>query len=119
MAISLTIPHRASAIDLNFAKEYAHMNSAVFMYFVFPVLIGILIRSLFLKWKKAYLLSAGLVLISVVTWLWTSHLVNHGTDGTLLLLAVMAAELTAGSLITGGMALLIRKTKNRQTDNFL
>ena len=93
------------------------MNSAVFMYFVFPVLIGILIRSLFLKWKKAYLLSAGLVLISVVTWLWTSHLVNHGTDGTLLLWAVMAAELAAGSLIAGGVSLLIQKAGHRKTGN--
>lgn len=95
------------------------MNSAVFMYFVLPFLFGIIIRSMFLKWKKGYLLSGVLILISIITWLWTSHLVNHGTDGTLLLMAVMAAELSAGSLITGGIALLIRKTKHRQTGNSL
>ena len=90
------------------------MNSAVFMYFVLPFLIGIIIRLMFLKWEKGYLLSGVFILISIIAWLWTSHLVNHGTDGTLLLWAVMAAELTAGSLITGGRSLLIKKTKQRR-----
>lgn len=85
------------------------MNGAVFMYFVLPYLVGIMIRLLFLKWKKGYLLSGVFVLISLITWLWTSHLVKHGTDGTLLLWAVMAAELTVGSLITGGISLLIKR----------
>ena len=94
------------------------MNSAVFMYFVLPFLIGIIIRLMFFKWKKGYLLSGVFILISIIAWLWTSHLVNHGTDGTLLLWAVMAAELTAGSLITGGVALLMKKTKHRKADKF-
>ena len=93
------------------------MNSAAFMYFVLPFLIGIMFRAMFLKWKKGYLLSVVFILISITAWLWTSHLVDHGTDGTLLIWAVMAAELTAGSLITGGIALLIKKTKHRKADN--
>ena len=93
------------------------MNSAVFAYFVFPFLVGIIIRLIFLKWKKGYLLSGTFALVSLITWLWTNHLVNQGTDGTLLIWAVMAAELTAGSLITGGIALLIKKTKHRKADN--
>jgi len=94
------------------------MNRAVFMYFVLPFLIGIIIRLMFLKWKKGYLLSGAFVLISIIAWFWTSHLVNHGTDGTLLLWAVMATEFTAGSLITGGVALLMKKTKHRKADKF-
>ena len=88
------------------------MNSAVFMYFVLPFLIGIIIRLMFLKWKKGYLLSGFFILISIIVWLWTSHLVNHGTDGNLLLWAVMATELAVGSLIVGGIALLMKKVKH-------
>ena len=93
------------------------MNSAVFMYFVLPFLIGIIIRLMFLKWKKGYLLSGVFILISIIAWLWTSHLVNHGTDGTLQLWAMIATELTVGSLITGGISLLMKKTKHRKADN--
>ena len=88
------------------------MNSAVFMYFVLPFLIGIIIRWMFRKWEKGYLLSVVFTLISIIVWLWTSHLVNHGTDGTLLLWAVMATELAVGSLIVGGIALLMKKEKH-------
>ena len=88
------------------------MNSTVFMCFVLPFFIGIIIRWMFRKWEKGYLLSGVFILISIIVWLWTSHLVNHGTDGTLLLWAVMTAELTAGSLITGGISLLIKKAKH-------
>ena len=102
---------------LNLTKECARMNSAVFMYFVLPFLIGIIIRLMFLKWKKGYLLSGVFILISIIVWLWTSHLVNHGTDGTLLLWAMMATELTVGSLITGGISLLMKKTRHRKADN--
>ena len=68
------------------------------------------------KWKKGYLLSAVFVLISITVWLWTGHLVDHGTDGTLLIWAVMASELAVGSMITGGIALLLQTAKNRKTD---
>lgn len=93
------------------------MNSAVFMYFVLPFLIGIMLRVLLLKWKKGYLLSGVMLLLSIITWLWANHLVGHGTDGTLLLWPVMAAELTAGSLLTGGISLLIKKAMHRKAAN--
>ncbi|MBR2928305.1 MAG: hypothetical protein IKC24_04020 [Oscillospiraceae bacterium] len=92
------------------------MNSAIFLYFVLPFLIGTIIRLMFLKWKKGYLLSGVFILISIIAWLWTSHLVNHGTDGTLLLWAVMATEFTAGSLMTDGISLSIKKAKHRKAD---
>ena len=87
------------------------MNSTVFICFVLPFLVGIIIRLMLLKWKKGHLLSCGLILVSMIAWLWTNHLVNHGTDGTLLLWAVMAAELAAGSVITGGISLLMKKQR--------
>ena len=93
------------------------MNSTVFTCFVLPFLIGIMIRTMFLKWKKGYVLSGVFVLISIIAWIWTGHLVNHGTDGTLLLWAVMATELTVGSVMTGVISLLIKKTKHRKADN--
>ena len=86
------------------------MNGAVFTIFVLPFLIGLLIRSVFLRWKRGYILSGLFVLISVAAWIWTKHLVSHGTDGTVLLWACMAAMLAAGSLLVGGISLLIQKT---------
>ena len=87
------------------------MNSAVFTVFILPFLIGIGIRLIFLKWKRGYLLSGVFALISLVVWIWTNHLTDHGVDGTVMLWALMAAELTAASLIVGGIWLLIKKTK--------
>jgi len=88
------------------------MNHTVFTVFILPFLMGAVIRWLFLKWKRGYLLSAAFALISVIAWLWTRHLVNHGVDGTVLLWALMAAELTVGSLLVGGTALLMKKRKH-------
>ena len=82
------------------------------MYFILPFLIGILIRAMLFKWKKGYLLSGILVFVSVIAWLWTGHLVNHGTAGTRLLWAVNATELAVGSLIVEGIALLMKKRKH-------
>ena len=93
------------------------MNSAAFMYFVLPVLVGIMFRAMFLKWKKGYLLSVIFILITIAVWIWTSHLVDHGTDGTLLIWAVMAAELAVGSMVTGGISLLVKKTKHRGAED--
>lgn len=93
------------------------MNSTVFAVFVLPWFIGVLVRLLFLKQKRGYILSGVFALISVITWLWTSHLVHHGTDGTLLLWAVMASELTAGSVIAGGISLLMKKAKQQKANH--
>lgn len=88
------------------------MNSTVFTVFVLPFLIGIIIRLMFLKWKRGYIISGVFVLISVIVWLWTQHLANHGVDGTVMLWALMATELTVGSFIVGGISLLIKKIKH-------
>ena len=87
------------------------MNSVIFTVFVLPLLIGVMIRLMFLKWKRGYLISGVFVLISVIVWLWTKHLVHHGVDGTVMLCALMTTILTVGSLIVGGISLLIRKIK--------
>ena len=70
-----------------------------------------MIRSMLLKWKRGYILSGIFALTSAVVWLWTNHLADHGVDGTVMLWALMATELTVGSLIVGGISLLIRKIK--------
>lgn len=88
------------------------MNSTVFTVFVFPFLIGVIIRLMFLKWKRGYILSGVFALISVIVWFWTKHLVDHGVDGTVMLWALMATELTVSSLIVGGISLLIKKIKH-------
>ena len=88
------------------------MNSVIFTVFVLPLLIGVMIRLMFLKWKRGYLISGVFVLISVIVWLWTKHLVHHGADGTVMLWALMTTILTVGSLIVGGISLLIKKIKH-------
>lgn len=88
------------------------MNSTVFTVFVLPFFVGAIIRSLFLKWKKGAVLSGVFALISVIVWIWTKNLADHGVDGTVLLWAVMAAELTVGSLIVGGISRLMKKIKH-------
>ena len=87
------------------------MNTTVFMVFVLPFLIGAIIRLAFLKWKRGYMISGVFALISVIAWLWTTHLVNHGVEGTVLLWALMATELTTASLIVGGISFLRKKIK--------
>lgn len=85
------------------------MNRTVFIVFVLPLLIGVIIRLMFLKWKRGYMISGVFVLISVIVWPSTKYLVDHGVDGTVLLWAWMTTMLTVGSLIVGGISLLIKK----------
>lgn len=101
-----------TARQWQFDKACDYMNSTVFTVFVLPFLIGGIIRLMFLRWKKGYILSGAFALISVVVWIWTKHLANHGVDGTVMLWALMATELTVGSLIVGGISLLIKKIKH-------
>ena len=84
------------------------MNSTAFIIFVLPFFIGIIIRLLFLKWKRGYILSGTFALLSVIAWVWTKYLVSNGVDGTVMLWALMAAELAIGSLITDGISLLLK-----------
>ena len=93
------------------------MNSVIFTVFVLPLLIGVMIRLMFLKWKRGYILSGVFALISVIVWLWTKHLANHGVDGTVMLWGLMATELAIGSLIVGGLSLLIKKMKHQKANN--
>ena len=58
------------------------------------------------------MISGVFALISVIVWFWTKHLANHGVDGTVMLWAWMTTILTAGSLIVGGLSLLIKKIKH-------
>ena len=88
------------------------MNSVVFIVFILLFLIGVMIRFMFLKWKKGCILSGVSVLISIIVWILTKHLADHGVDGTVMLWALMAAEFTVGSLIVGGISLLIKKMKH-------
>ena len=88
------------------------MNSTVLILFVLPFLAGAMIRSMLLKWKRGYILSGIFALTSAVVWLWTNHLADHGVDGTVMLWALMTTILTVGSLIVGGISLLIKKIKH-------
>ena len=88
-----------------------NINQNNFTIWIMPLLIGILIRLVFIRWKKGYIISCIFALISITVWIWTKHLVNHGVDGTVMLLAWMTTILTVASLITGGISLLIKKLK--------
>ena len=85
-----------------------------FTVWILPLLIGMFVRLLFIKWKKGYILSGVFALITVVVWIWTKNLVNNGTDGTVMLMAWMSTILTVGSLIVGAISLLTKKQKHRR-----
>ena len=84
------------------------MDSTAFIIFVLPFFIGIIIRLLFLKWKRGYILSGTFAILSVIAWVWTKYLVSNGVDGTVMLWALIATELAIGSLITDGISLLLK-----------
>lgn len=90
------------------------LNSTVFTVFVLPYFIGIIIRLIFIKWKKGYILTGAFAALSVIAWIWTKHLTNHGVDGTVMLLTWMSTILTGGSLIVGVISLLIKKIKHKE-----
>ena len=83
----------------------------IFAIWILPLLIGMLIRLVFVKWKKGYILSGVFALISIVAWIWTKNLVAHGVDGTVMLWAWMSTVLAVGSLIVGAISLLVKKIK--------
>jgi len=89
-----------------------NINQNNFTVWVLPLLIGMIIRLLFVKWKKGYILSCVFALLSLVVWLWTKNLVNNGVDGTVMLLGWMSIMIAIGSLIAGGISLLMKKIKN-------
>ena len=89
-----------------------NINQTNFTVWALPLLIGMFIRFLFIKWEKSYILSCVFALLSLVVWLWTENLLNNGVDGTVMLLGWMSIMITIGSLIAGGISLLMKKIKN-------
>lgn len=87
------------------------MNGMAFFVYVFPFLLGAVLRAMFLKRKRSCLLSCIFALIAVIVWIWTKSLVDHGMEGTLMLWALMAIELTVGSCVVGGLSLLLKKRR--------
>ena len=87
------------------------MNGMAFFVYVFPFLLGAVLRAMFLKRKRSCLLSCIFALIAVIVWIWTKSLADHGTEGTILLWALMAIELTVGSCVVGGLPLLLKKRR--------
>ncbi len=87
------------------------MNGMAFFVYVFPFLLGAVLRAMFLKRKRSCLLSCIFALIAVIVWIWTKSLADHGTEGTILLWALMAIELTVGSCVVGGLSLLLKKRR--------
>ena len=87
------------------------MNGTAFFVYVFPFLLGALLRAMLLKGKRGGLLSCVFALIAVIVWVWTKSLIDHGMEGTVLLWALMAIELTAGSCVVGGLSLLLKKRR--------
>ena len=87
------------------------MNGMAFFVFVFPFLLGAVLRAMLLKWKRGGLLSCVFALIAVIAWIWTKSLVDHGMEGTLMLWALMAIELTVGSCVVGGLSILLKKRR--------
>ena len=87
------------------------MNGTAFMVFVFPFLVGVLLGAVLFKWKRSWILSAVFAAASVIVWIRTKYLADHGVDGTVMLAAWMATEFTVGFALVGGVAWLVRKCR--------
>ena len=79
---------------------------------VIPVLVGIILRLIFMKKQKGWIVSAVLSVLAVATGVVAIVIPSHGSEANGLLAygAVLAA---AGSLVCGGIIRLVRKLKNR------
>ena len=68
--------------------------------FIIPFLIGIVVRILFQRAKRAYLITSVIVVLAVIGWVAFYTVPSHGSEmyGIIALLLTCAA---AGALLTG------------------
>ena len=76
--------------------------------FIIPFLIGIVVRILFQRAKRAYLITSVIAVLAVIGWVAFYTVPSHGSEmyGIIALLLTCAA---AGALLTG----LVVRTKRR------
>ncbi len=79
---------------------------------VIPVLVGIILRLIFMKKQKGWIVSAVLSVLAVAASVVAIVIPSHGSEANGLL-AYGAALAAVGSLVCGGIIRLVRKLKNR------
>lgn len=80
--------------------------------FVLPPLAGIILRAIFLKKQKGFLVSAVLGVLTAGAAVWAFAIPSHG-DETPGIIFCMAGLATVGALLCGGVNRLVRKLKSK------
>lgn len=82
----------------------------VLMIFVLPAVVGIVLRLIFFKWRRGYIVDILCAVLAVVLWGVAFFVPSYGSEGNALL-AMMATLLTAGTLASGAVVQIVRGRK--------
>lgn len=80
----------------------------LFMLYALPALMGIVLRLIFIKWKRGYVITGVTALLTAALWLRAELINTHGSEGPAIL-ALMAGMMTAGALLVGAIAYVVKK----------
>ncbi len=85
----------------------------IFMIFVLPTLVGLLLGICLWRLKKTRVLSGLMLLVGVVWWCVLSHTNTHGSEGPGLL-ALMYSLMALAFTVVEVIKFIVRKTKARR-----
>ncbi len=74
---------------------------------VFPLIFGVIIRFSCRRMKRAYFVTIGLIVLSVIAWIAAEVIPSHGNEQNGLL-ALIVTSVAVGSLLTGTLIKLKR-----------
>ena len=80
----------------------------IFMVYILPVIIGIVVRVTVRKIRKPFVVTIGLILLAALMWMIAVVVPNHGSEGSGIM-AMMATCLALGALITEVLTSISRK----------
>ena len=72
----------------------------IFMVFVLPAMIGVIVGVAISKMRKPFVVTGGLILIAAVMWVIAVVVPNHGNEASGIM-AVITTCLALGAFITG------------------
>ena len=80
----------------------------IFMMYILPAVVGLLLGLCMWKVKKSYILSQIMLFVGVLWWSILPHVNNHGSEGAGIL-ALMYSHLAIFFAVTDGLKHMIRK----------
>ena len=83
----------------------------IFMMYILPAIIGILLGICMWKVKKSYILSQIMLFVGVLWWSILPHVNNHGSEGAGIL-ALMYSYIVIFFAVTDGVKHIVKKYMN-------